>query len=112
MPMTATRRDLIRLMVDLVHATQCLVRATEENTRISRSLRADIARMKRRAPTRRPGRPRGSLRRPKPAVDRGPRLRLVSGGRRETREAGMPRAPLGSRAGEPGVAVIQRPPRK
>jgi hypothetical protein len=112
MSMTATRRDLIRLIVELVHATQTLARATEENTRVSRSLRADIARMSRRARSRRSGRPRRSSRRAEPAAGGAPRLRLVSSARAEGREA-QPRrrrAAMPEAAGQPSVAATHAPP--
>jgi hypothetical protein len=75
---TPTRRELISRIVELVHATQTLVKATEENTRVSRGLRADIARMSRRTASRRAARPR---RRGEPAAPAAPHLRVVAGGR-------------------------------
>jgi hypothetical protein len=112
MPMTATRRDLIRLIVDLVHATQFLAHATEENTRISKLLRADLARMSRRGTARRSARPRRGRRPgPPPAVGT-PHLRLVAGAGADLKD-GEPagrRPVLPAPVGPPGVAATQAPP--
>jgi hypothetical protein len=113
MPMTATRRELIRLMMELLHATESLVRATEENTRVSRGLRADIARLTRRAPARRSARTGGPSRRSAQTLDRDPYLRLVNSRRREASDVGAARRlPMSQGAGEPGVVATQAPPPK
>jgi hypothetical protein len=47
--MRPTRKDLLKQIAELIWITQDLVRATEESTRASRQLQADVARLVRRA---------------------------------------------------------------
>jgi len=60
--MRGTRQELLRQIVDLITTTEALLRATEESTRACNRLRADIARLTRRAKAGRGVRPRGSRR--------------------------------------------------
>ena len=106
--MRPTRKDLYKQIADLIWITQDLVRATEESTRASRQLQADVARLVRRATPQRSRRPDR-----RPAVAAGApdslpltRMRLVQGG--------VP-APLAARAAldaspTSSVAIATAPP--
>ena len=60
--MGPTRKELLQHIVDLIVATHELTRATEEQTRVYRALREDIAGLNRHPRPRRVDRPRGLAR--------------------------------------------------
>ena len=60
--MGPTRKELLQHLVELIVATHELTRATEEQTRVYRALRGDIAGLNRRARPRRVDRLRGLAR--------------------------------------------------
>ena len=60
--MGPTRKELLQHIVELIVATQELTRATEEQTRVYRALREDIAGLNRRTRPRRVDRLRGLAR--------------------------------------------------
>ena len=60
--MGPTRKELVQHIVELIVATHELTRATEEQTRVYRALRVDIAGLNRRSRPRRVDRLRGLAR--------------------------------------------------
>ena len=60
--MGPTRKELLQHIVELIVATHELTRATEEQTRVYRALRVDIAGLNRRSRPRRVEGPRGLAR--------------------------------------------------
>jgi hypothetical protein len=60
--MGPTRKELLQHIVELIVATQDLTRATDEQTRVYRALREDIARLNRRPRPRRVDRLHGLAR--------------------------------------------------